>query len=637
MMLTKRTHSFATAFILAVVASWPLSARAADPLVASPNGKWAREDAAHLLRRAGFGGTPEQIDYLTRLGRDAAVDQLADIERAPRNDDPYPTETFTDRPPMGTFAKIEQEDRQVLLGALRMMGQKHMQCIQDWWLQRMVVTNRPLEEKMTLFLHGLLTSGFREVKNPRYMYEQNELLREYALGNFKELIHAISRDPAMLTYLDNGRNVKASPNENYARELLELFTLGEGNYNETDVKEAARAFTGWTAGPMGRMMYAGGGEESGGFHVRERLHDHGEKVFLGKKGNFDGDDIIHIIFEQRAASRHLAGKLWSFFVNPEPDDRSINALALEIRRHDFDLCETMRTLLRSDVFYAEPNRFALIKSPSELMVGTARMLDHPAGDLRKANQAMREMGQELFQPPNVKGWDGGRAWISTSTLYVRYNAMAGVLFGTTGRGAKQDTLDRRQAWMLASLGIATEDVEARFGPPPRELTQAVQMRGAMQNMDELESDPEMRMDNLPVPPGKASRRPEKSAATPSPVKPQAKEGDRRARLVEVVNKLPDDARTWLEDVRLPPQFSTEQPSYDPGEVIRVHRLHEPERIVDHYIQRLLQADLPRERRRELLRVLEVDESVFDADAPETAQRIREMLQLLMSMPEYQLN
>ncbi|MEP0843004.1 MAG: DUF1800 domain-containing protein, partial [Phycisphaerae bacterium] len=333
-----------------------MAAPADDPLAASPKAPWNAELAAHLLRRAGFGGTPEQVERLTRLGRDRAVDLLVDYETIPQTDADFPADALMDEPPRGLFAQLDAEQRMRMQQVIRQLGIGDVAALQDWWLRRMVQTPRPLEEKMTLFWHGHFTSGFREVRRPRFLYRQNEFLRRNALGDFRTLLMGISRDAAMLAYLDNGRNVKERPNENYARELMELFSMGEGHYGEQDVKAAARAFTGWTA------------ERDGRFVIRSGQHDDGEKTFLGRTGNFDGDDVVNIIMEQPSTSRFLARKLWRFFVEPEPAPEIIEALAEELRSNDFDLRETLRVIFRSDAFYAPKVRFALIKSPAELLV-----------------------------------------------------------------------------------------------------------------------------------------------------------------------------------------------------------------------------------------------------------------------------
>ncbi|HRX86651.1 MAG TPA: DUF1800 domain-containing protein, partial [Phycisphaerae bacterium] len=280
----------------------------------------------------------------------------------------------------------------------------------------------------------------------------------HALDDFRTLLVAVSHNPAMLRYLDNASNRKEAPNENYARELLELFTLGEGNYTEADIKAAARALTGWTLR----------GTE---FRNAPRIHDDGEKTFLGHTGNFDGNDIINIILEQPAAARFLARKLLVGFVRDDPSDADIEALAGVIRAEKFNIREVLRTLFKSEMFYAADAQASLVKSPVDLVVGTFRVLELPPDDMYGAVRALRGMGQDLFQPPNVKGWDGGRKWISAATIYARYNFASAMLAGTGSRladnmmgpGADPGRLQRHRRDLLHDLddypGLEVPDVQ----------------------------------------------------------------------------------------------------------------------------------------------------------------------------------
>ncbi len=601
--------TFPSPFVLGV----PQAAEAGDPLAASAGARWTQAEAAHLLRRAGFGGTPEQIHHLVRLGRDAAVDSLVDYEVTVQDDPDFPEEAFMGELPRRFLADLTQQERMQLLNVARGAGRELGEAMQDWWLRRMVVTPRPLEEKMTLFWHGHFTSGLREVRRPGFMMQQNAFLREHAMGGFETLVKGISRDPAMLTYLDNASNVKANPNENYARELLELFTMGEGNYTEQDVREAARAFTGWTAAGAGQKRPRGRDEQpdASGFVIRMRQHDDGEKTFLGRTGNFDGDDVIDIILEQPATARFLARKLWAFFVEPEPDAALIDALAERLRTDRYDIRETMRAMLRSDAFYAQQARFSLIKSPTELMVSTMRLLDAPPGDVRAANRNMAEMGQELFQPPNVRGWVGGRTWISTSTLFVRYNAVADVVYGSEGAGAKRQLAARR----------AIAELAAADGEEMEEMEEQMQM--------EMEREPRGRARRPGA--GKPGTRPAGGRDRPGAMREQ------RARLASVIDKLPEEAREWLAGLDDLPQFSGPQSAYDPADALRKYRLRTADGLVDHYAQRLLQMSLPRERKAELVAFVELGTETFNENAPDAPDRVRRLVHLILSMPEYQLN
>jgi uncharacterized protein (DUF1800 family) len=281
-------------------------------------------------------------------------------------------------------------------------------AMETWFLDRMIQTPAPLQEKMTLFWHGHFTSAYQKGIPAAAMADQNDLFRTNALGNIRDLTLKVSQNPAMLRYLDNAQNVRAHPNENYARELMELFTLGIGNYTETDVRESARSFTGWSI------------DRDYAFQDYPARHDDGSKTFLGRTGDFNGRDIVEIIFSQPASERWFAQKLLNFFVYSEPEPALIDALAALIRKNDFNLQPVMSALLRSNVFYSSRAYRALVKSPVQFVVGSYQLFGIRQSDL-VALGALRRMGQVLFFPPNVKGWDGGAAWLNSQTVLTREN------------------------------------------------------------------------------------------------------------------------------------------------------------------------------------------------------------------------
>jgi uncharacterized protein (DUF1800 family) len=267
---------------------------------------------------------------------------------------------------------------------------------------------------MTLFWHGHFTSAYQKGIPAQALVNQNNLFRTHALGNIRDLTLAVSQDPAMLRYLDNAQNNKSHPNENYARELMELFTLGIGNYTETDVRESARAFTGW------------GLDRDYAFRDFPARHDNGSKTFLGRTGNFTGHDIVEIIFTQPAAAQWFAKKLLEYFVYSEPEPALVDAVAALIRKNDYNLQPVMSTVLRSNVFFSDRAYRALVKSPVEFVVGSYQLFGIKQSDL-VALGALRRMGQILFVPPNVKGWDGGAAWLNSQTLLTRENFASGLM------------------------------------------------------------------------------------------------------------------------------------------------------------------------------------------------------------------
>ena len=280
--------------------------------------------------------------------------------------------------------------------------------MRGWWLTEMLTTPSPLTEKMVLFWHNHFTSSLQKVRSPVLMYRQNLLLRRHALGYFGDMLHEVSKDPAMVVYLDNATNRKGHPNENFAREVMELFTLGEGNYGEQDVKEAARAFTGWSIDP-----------ESGEFVFRRQAHDEDQKTVLGRSGNFDGDAVLDILLAQPRTADFVVAKLWREFVSPNPDAAEVRRIARMFRDNRYNIKVALRALLVSDAFYAPQNRAALIKSPIDLIVGTLRQFRYTTGEVTPFLFVSRQLGQDLFAPPNVKGWPGGEAWINSATLLAR--------------------------------------------------------------------------------------------------------------------------------------------------------------------------------------------------------------------------
>ena len=280
------------------------------------------------------------------------------------------------------------------------------------WMDRMASSPAQLREKMTLFWHGHFAC---RVRQPGPALSLHNTTRQYALGNFPDLLLAVSQEPAMLQFLNNQQNRKEHPNENFAREVMELFTLGRGNYSETDVKEAARAFTGW------------GYDYQGNFRFRERDHDVGPKTFLGRTGNFTGEQVLKIILEQPAAATFLTTKIYRFFVNEVPNPAHIEPLAIVFRQSGYDLADLLERMFSADWFYAPANVGTHIKSPVELLAGLRRTLNLKIDNEQSLLGYQRALGQNLFQPPNVAGWPGGRSWIDSSSLLLRLQLPA-ILF-----------------------------------------------------------------------------------------------------------------------------------------------------------------------------------------------------------------
>ena len=353
------------------------------PLVPGPSDPFDRRKAAHLLRRAGFGAPPAAIDRAVAEGMEATVESLFD--EATDEEDAYQKTFEAINGRLLNFGEIEPE--------------------QAWWVYRMMTTRAPLREKLTLFWHGHFATGYEKVDSPRLMHQQIETIRRHAWGNVRDLTLAIARDPAMVVWLDGESNTKEHPNENFARELMELFTCGIGHYTETDVQEAARAFTGW---------HRDGAE----FVFQADDHDPGRKHFLGKSGRFDGGDVIDILMQQPATLHFLARKLLRFFAAPEPPEPVVAAAAELLDRTRLDVKWFLRELFQSRYFYSPECYRTRIASPAEFAIGTIRTLD-VRWSAPEVVDFLGRMDQRLFAPPNVKGWDGEQKWINSSTWAAR--------------------------------------------------------------------------------------------------------------------------------------------------------------------------------------------------------------------------
>jgi len=373
--------------------------------------EWNARAAEHLLNRAGFGARPAEIERAVRVGQAAFVEELL---AGYGDEEPF----FLDppeRPARAEMAAMGPEERREAQGRYRREQRELLFQFSGWWIDQMLEGRHPLRERMTLFWHGYFTSSFREVKNAAAMVRQNELYRKHALGRFDQLLREVVRDPAMLAYLDNDQNRKASPNENLARELMELLTLGEGNYTEQDVKEAARALTGWQA------------REGESAFFNRRQHDRGRKSVLGVSGNLDADGLVDVLLKQPACPRWVAGKLLAWFEGREPEEARLAEYAAFLKKSEWDLSAVLRKLFLDPEFYCEAVVGTRIAGPVEYLVGSCRRLGlEPPPQL--VWLAAGQLGQRLFDPPNVKGWEGGAAWVTTSSLLQRGN-YAGMLLG----------------------------------------------------------------------------------------------------------------------------------------------------------------------------------------------------------------
>jgi len=357
------------------------------------DGPFSFDEAAHLARRAGFGLAADELESLARGGLDAAVARLFGGEGGDEGD----------------------EARSLAAQSAVVTERNELPALQALWLARMAATRAPASEKLALFWHGHFATSFEKVGSAGWMWGQYRLFRERGAGPFRELLLEVSRDPAMLVWLDGNSNERGRPNENYAREILELFSLGVGNYGEKDVQEAARAFSGWHL-------------KEGRFWFNARAHDGGEKEIFGKRGAHDGGDVVELCVEHPACPRFLAAKLLRFYVAPEPPPEWIEEFAQTLVDEQQVVGASLRRLFASKLFFSTRARGGLIASPVDFCVGALRRLRARAS-WQAVAAATADMGQALFAPPSVKGWDGDRAWINSRTLLERARFAAAAAYG----------------------------------------------------------------------------------------------------------------------------------------------------------------------------------------------------------------
>jgi len=391
-----------------------------------------RDKIAHLLRRFGLGASEAELAHYGKNGLSGAMDLLLDYEGV---DEGFGV-------PITAFTNPQNN-------AL------NPRALQSWWVLRLLVTQRPLQEKMTLFWHDHFATSGAKVDVPYVMYRQNETFRVNATGRFQDILTAASKDPAMVYWLDNQDNVKGRPNENFAREVMELFTLGIGNYTEKDIQEAARAFTGWSYGtPLRRRGQPPKPGPRAEFVFRREDHDDGQKSVLGNTGAFDGDDVLGILCGNPQTARYITLKLWEWFAYPNPDEALVNRLADRFRSNGLKVSGLLRDIMESPEFYSEKAVRKIYKNPVDFCIASARALgigqsiaetmreqateDNAQQRLRGTAPlaaialALKAMGMELFFPPDVAGWDGGAAWISSATMVERIK-WADKLFGPLQR------------------------------------------------------------------------------------------------------------------------------------------------------------------------------------------------------------
>jgi uncharacterized protein (DUF1800 family) len=413
-----------------------------------------RADVALLWRRAGFGPSARELDHAAKAGYRATVEQLLDMS-ATDAADARPVPALTRPVPNAPMTIQERQAAQAQLNAEAVQ-------LRLWWLNRLVTTSVPLREKLVLLWHGHFATALSKVRYPSLMFDQNQVFRQLGSGNFEALTNAVAKDPAMLLWLDSNTNVKSHPNENFARELMELFTLGIGNYSETDVQEAARAFSGWSYDVASLR-----------FVVRPAQHDTGVKTLLGESGPFGGDDVIRLVTTSTASAHFVTAKLWSRLAYPVSTTAPVVKRLAKPYAQDLDVAKLVRSIFLDPAFRSKASRTGLVKQPIEYVAGTLRALGLRADEPRLITY-LTSLGQTPFEPPSVGGWPQNTYWLSTATALARLDfattvaARADVSMLTSAR------VRQRPGIVARALGVdgwspTTHKALARVASEPRSL------------------------------------------------------------------------------------------------------------------------------------------------------------------------
>jgi uncharacterized protein (DUF1800 family) len=572
------------------------------PITASD---WTYERARHLLDRAGFGGTPDEIGRLYDLGPVAAVTSLVNFDAPPPGDLPVFRESPIYDPTLRDFpetrpaaTRLASKTGWAMGVSIKPDGPRRLQPVVDrffywlrasilettrvanWWAECMLVSKQPLREKIALFWHGHFATGGDKVRDYRKMRVQLELLRTQGTGNFRTLLIGVAQDPAMLVFLDAGRNVKDALNENFGREVMELFSMGVGNYSEHDVREAARAFTGWI-------------DDDLSFRFDTSKHDARDKTFLGQTGPFDGVAVLDIILKQPATPVFIATKIYRFFVRDDPSPELQTRLGALLRHGDYEIAPFLRTLLLSRDFYSSAATGAQIKGPVELIVSTYRRLGLTAlPGIPDINSASAALGQVLLNPPTVAGWAQGRAWITPATLIGRGNFARDVMF--------PDQID-------------FTDPNLDPGPQIREVNKRI-LAGANVAAATTEETP-----------GTGMAMGERAMANA-----EAEQEDFNTRLGSL--------HGWQEAVRKVRPITRAAPQFSLTEIVVAGSAHTTTEAVDLLLLRFLSVPIDADARATLITFLDQQLGTSDIERSKTylEEPLRLVTHLIMSRPEYQL-
>ncbi len=466
---------------------------------------WNRKRIAHLYRRAAFGATPAEVDAALKLGFTKTLEQLL----------------------------VGEPDAASRLELLTESGQFYTEPgnLRVWWLYAMLESGHPLREKLTLFWHNHFATSHAKVRSTALMFQQNVLLRKHAMGHFRPFLLDMSRDTAMLVWLDSNRNVKGAPNENYAREVMELFSLGVGNYTEKDVQEAARAFTGWHHD-----------SEVSTFENNAAVHDDGEKTIFGKTGNWTGVDVVRLCCDHAACAKFLVGKLYAFLISEtRPPAALLKPLEEQFRKSDYDIASLVGVMLASRLFFSEHAYRTRVKWPVEYAIGAVRAAVPGRVPLADLTDPLAKMGQVLFAPPNVKGWRTGTDWLNSATLLARNNFAEKVAIGEWSQvsdraaGAKFGTVANRtfktvngpvQPSGPPSAPVPEHDaVVAIFATKPKDIPAIVKRMGELMHGEPLPPKVAAKLElflNQPGPPPGSAPNPAPEGALPDGPSPSAK-------------------------------------------------------------------------------------------------------------------
>ena len=564
-------------------------------------GEWNADRAAHLLSRAGFGGTPEDIARLAAMTPQQAVRSLVYFDKADNRQlrpfdhsgihDPG-LEPFPESRPAATDKA--KETGWSLGVKVKPVGNRRIQPVANrffywlrasametnrvsyWWANRMLTSNAPLQEKMALFWHGHFCSNEDKVRDYRKLLNQIELFQAKGMGSFRDLTVAVAQDPAMLCFLDARKNIKGAPNENFAREIMELFTMGVGNYSEKDVREAARAFTGWNYVDTK-------------FVVNAADHDDAPKTFLGKTGNFDGVQVIDIIMQQPVTANFMAGKLYRFFVREDLDPALQLQLGDVLRKNNYRIAPFMETLFLSRDFYSDASVGALIQSPVVLAVSTYRKLGQTSmPGVPDFNAATGALGQRLLAPPTVAGWAQGRSWITPALLLERGNFARDVLFPDINflpPDRYNDALDIKQ-------------VAVRIRDGADITTATSQAQGSM-----------------------------------------AAEANKKADRDEDFNTRYASYRGWQMAIQKVKAIPRDTAKLDLSDMVRRKQLHTTSETVDYFLGRFVRVPPGPAARARLIAFLDQDLGTSDIQAADSYMEdsLRMLTHLIMCLPEYQLS